>query len=236
VSPSTLAPASVAVADPATPADHHRSTPERDPEPNVRSADSAEKSASSDAPLGDLLRRAVDRDGAAWDALMNRFGQLVLRAGRKVGLNHADAADVAQLTWLRLLEHADQIREPDRLPAWLAMTARREGIRIAISTKRYVLCADPTTENGVERRGAAPDVYPVDGVYEPELEAALARLPERYQRLLRLMTGDDCPSYTDIARQLNLPVGSIGPMRMRALEMLRRAPELAGAAARPRAA
>ena len=228
-----MSPSSLALAETApSPTDHDRPDRERDPEPTFSPADSAGENAS----LGELLRRAVDHDQAAWHALTSRFGPLVLRAGRKLGLNHADAADVAQLTWLRLLEHADQIREPDRLPAWLAMTARREAIRIASSTNRYVLCADPTTEQGVERRGAMADVYPVDGVYEPELEAALARLPERYQRLLRLMTSDDCPSYTDIAQQLNLPVGSIGPMRMRALEMLRRTPELADPASRPRAA
>ena len=34
-----------------------------------------------------------------------------------------------------------------------------------------------------------------------------------------------CPSYTEIAETLNLPIGSIGPMRMRALQMLRRTPE-----------
>lgn len=175
--------------------------------------------------LGELLRRATERDWAAWNMLVSRFGWLVLRAGRRIGLNHADAADAAQLTWLRLLEHAHQIREPDRLPAWLTATARREGLRLATDAKRSILCADPTTENGVDRRGAVDDIYPVDGDYEPEVEQALARLPVRYQQLLRLLMSDDNPSYTEIAAQLHLPIGSIGPMRMRALQMLRRTPE-----------
>jgi RNA polymerase sigma factor (sigma-70 family) len=179
--------------------------------------------------LDELLRRAADRDWVAWDALVSRFERLVLHAGRRIGLNHADAADVAQLTWLRLLEHAHQIRQPDRLPAWLTATARREALRVAMSAKRYVLCADPTIENGVDSRGAVSDVYPVDGEYGPEVEEALARLPARYQQLLRLLMSDDCPSYADIARRMGLPIGSIGPMRMRALQMLRRTPEFADA-------
>jgi RNA polymerase sigma factor (sigma-70 family) len=177
----------------------------------------------SDQPVSELLRRAAQRDLAAWDVLVSRFGRLVIRVGRRVGLNDADAADVAQLTWIRLLEHARQIREPERLPAWLTSTARREAIRVAIDAKRYVLYADPTTENGVERRGSVSDVYPVDGDYGPEIEEALAQLPTRYQQLLRILTADDCPSYAEIANRMQMPIGSIGPMRMRALEMLRRA-------------
>jgi len=206
----------------------HRSVVLRSPDVVTESAGDRHPE-SYEPTVGDLLRRARERDFVAWDMLVRRFGQLVHRAGRRIGLNHADAADVAQLTWLRLLEHAHQIREPDRLPAWLAATARREGLRIATDATRYVLCADPTTENGVDRRGAVADVYPVDGDYEPEVEQALARLPHRYQQLLRLLMSDDCPSYTEIAARLRLPIGSIGPMRMRALQMLRRTPEFAGA-------
>jgi RNA polymerase sigma factor (sigma-70 family) len=161
--------------------------------------------------------------------LVGRFGRLVIRVGRRVGLNHADAADVAQLTWIRLLEHAHRIREPERLPAWLTSTARREAIRVAVDAKRYVLYADPTAENGVDRRGSVSDVYPVDGDYGAEVEEALGRLPTRYQQLLRLLTSDDCLSYAEIAARMRLPIGSIGPMRMRALEMLRRNLGLPGA-------
>ncbi|HEU4946131.1 MAG TPA: sigma-70 family RNA polymerase sigma factor [Kribbella sp.] len=167
---------------------------------------------------------------------MSRFDRLVLSAGRRIGLNHADAADAAQLTWLRLLEHAHQIREPECLPAWLAATARREALRIATDAKRFVLRADPTIENGVDRRGAVDDVYPADGHYGPELEEALGRLPAGYQDLLRLLMSDECPAYTEVAVQLHIPIGSIGPMRMRALAMLRRTPEFAGAMVSRRAA
>lgn len=138
------------------------------------------------------------------------------------GLNHADAADVAQLTWLRLLEHVHQIRDPLCLPAWLTSTARREALRVATRAKRYVLCEDPTTDNGLDRSGGVTDVYPVDGEYNPELEEALAGLPGQYQQLLRLLMSDERPDYTEIARRMGIAVGSIGPMRMRALRMLQR--------------
>jgi DNA-directed RNA polymerase specialized sigma24 family protein len=181
--------------------------------------DSAASPASSDDSLAGLLRRAGRRDWVAWQELMRRYGRLLTHTGRTMGLNDSDAADVAQLTWLRLWEHGHQIRDPERLPAWLVATARREALRVALSGKRYVLCADPATEHSAG--GAITDTYPVDGDYEPFLEEALAKLPAGYQRLIRLLMSDACPSYTEVARRLDLPIGSIGPMRMRALHMLR---------------
>ena len=175
-----------------------------------------------------LLRRACaeDEDPAAWNELSRRFGRLLLYTARKVGLNDSDAAEVVQQTWIRLWERGHQIRDPESLPAWLTATARRESLRMAISGKRYLLCADPATEHGERFPTAATDVYPIDGDYEPVLEQALTRLPALQQQLIRLLMSDTCPSYGEVAETLGLPVGSIGPMRMRALRTLRETPEL----------
>ena len=44
-------------------------------------------------------------------------------------LAESDAADVAQTTWLRLLEHIDRIEFPDRVGSWLA-AQRSAGRRV----------------------------------------------------------------------------------------------------------
>jgi hypothetical protein len=54
-------------------------------------------------------------------------------------LAESDAADVAQTTWLRLLEHIDRIQYPDRVGSWLAATARNECLRNLAAHKRVVL-------------------------------------------------------------------------------------------------
>ncbi|HEY2579369.1 MAG TPA: sigma-70 family RNA polymerase sigma factor [Streptosporangiaceae bacterium] len=176
--------------------------------------------------LDELLHRAARRDWAAWDELVKRFGRMVLYTAGAVGLNASDSSDAAQLTWLRLHEHIHEIREPEHLPAWLAVTARREALRIAFGAKRYVLCAEPDTVHNTRYRWSTTDVYPVEGDYSPAVEAALSNLPTRYEQLLRLLMCDDCPSYTEVAEKMSIPIGSIGPMRMRALQILRQALEL----------
>jgi RNA polymerase sigma factor (sigma-70 family) len=167
--------------------------------------------------LSDLLDAAVADDSRAWREIVRRFAGLVMHTARAHGLSHADAADVTQLTWLRLYEHAGRIREPNSLPSWLVSTARREAIRLGTKARKYVLCAEPCMDYG---EGAVTDNYPTDNGYEPATEQALANLPTRYETLLRLLMADEDLSYLDISRRMDVPVGSIGPMRMRALRLL----------------
>jgi len=65
----------------------------------------------------DLLEAVAAGDQGAWEAIVERFSGLVWATARAHRLSQADAADVAQTTWLRLVEHLDAIREPEALGA-----------------------------------------------------------------------------------------------------------------------
>jgi RNA polymerase sigma factor (sigma-70 family) len=177
------------------------------------------------ATIEDLIGRAKAGEPTAWQKIIGQYGRLVTYAAMTTGLSRSDAADAAQLTWLRLWEHGQQIREPDRLAAWLVSTARREAIRLSTVASRYVLCADPSNEYSHGWSRAARDTDPLDRNYDGIVEQALGRLPGRYQTLLRLLSSDFEPSYSEVANVMHLPIGSIGPMRMRAIRMLEKTPE-----------
>src|ERR671939_1184885 len=83
-----------------------------------------------------LLTRANDGDQEAWNAIVDRYTNLLWSVARGHRLGTADAADVVQTTWLRLVEHLQEIREPDRLTAWLITTARRENLRLVGLARR----------------------------------------------------------------------------------------------------
>jgi RNA polymerase sigma factor (sigma-70 family) len=176
-------------------------------------------------PASELLADASQGEWAAWDQIISRYGGLVIHTAMRAGLNHSDAADVAQLTWLQLWKHGHQVREPDRLAAWLVSTARREAIRVATAARKYLLCADPTGEHSMAHRTAVRDVYAVEQGYDWVVEQALDRLPARYRTLLRLLSCDLGLSYSEVADRMGIPIGSIGPMRMRAIRMLEKTPE-----------
>src|SRR3954463_4514973 len=79
--------------------------------------------------LAELVHAAADGDQEAWDALVDRVAGLVWAIARAHPLSPADAADVSQTTWLRLVEHLGRIRDPERVGAWLASTAPPQGLR-----------------------------------------------------------------------------------------------------------
>lgn len=79
----------------------------------------------------DLVGRARGGDRSAWDELVNRYLGLVWAIARDHGLADADAASAVQVTFLRLLEHLETIREPALVGQWLASTAEQECGRVA---------------------------------------------------------------------------------------------------------
>jgi RNA polymerase sigma factor (sigma-70 family) len=165
-----------------------------------------------------IAAAAAKGDTRAWAMLVDEFGGLVWAVVRAHRLSHADSADVAQATWLALVEHLGDLRDPERVGAWLAMTARRNCLRVLRSAKRQVPTGDDLPE-------PCEDVEVADDLMLEERDAALwravDRLPGRDQALLRLLVAEPQPSYQEISAALDMPIGSIGPTRARALERLR---------------
>ena len=197
---------------------------------DTQTAAKVRRDPSAEEAIAALVRAAGDGDQAAWTALVDRFSGLVWAVARAHRLSQADAGDVCQTTWLRLVEHLGSIREPARVGAWLSATARHECLRTLRKAGRAVpteldddQLADPHDDLGPELDDRL-DVAP----HEKALWKAFERLPERGQALLRVLMADPAPSYAEAAAALDMPIGSLGPTRARCLERLRNSPELAG--------
>jgi RNA polymerase sigma factor (sigma-70 family) len=177
---------------------------------------------------GVLVRRAAAGDQRAWDQLVQGYAGLVWAVARLHGLSASDAADVSQVTWLRLVEQVGRLRQPERLAAWLATTARRESARVARRAARQVGDGRDVADG--------PDDATADGRVELEerdalLRRAFAGLTPRCRELLGLLLADDNLSYAEVSQILEMPVGSIGPTRARCLACLRGAVSAAGVTA-----
>jgi RNA polymerase sigma factor (sigma-70 family) len=171
------------------------------------------------AQLGRLVAAARRGDHAAWEALVREFGGLVSGIARAHRLDDADVADVAQATWMTLLEHLGDLNDPACIGGWLATTARRECLRVLRRGQRVMFFGSEAPEHEDD------DTRPGDGLMAMERDQALwrsfARLRASDQALLRLLMAEPRPPYEEISATLDMPVGSIGPTRARALERLR---------------
>jgi RNA polymerase sigma factor (sigma-70 family) len=181
-----------------------------------------------DSVLADLVTRARHGDQQAWDTLVERYAPLVWSICRRYRLSWADADDVGQTVWLRLVSRLDQVRDPAALTGWIATTTRRECGKACRATRPghpagWELSIDTIPDAGTESAEAqllAAERYAA-------LRQAFSCLPPRDQRLLAMLIEDPPVPYAQISARLGIPPGSIGPTRRRCLHKLRCHPAVA---------
>lgn len=180
--------------------------------------------------LNNCLESARAGDDRAWRQLVDGHSGLVWSIIRGFRFDYDTSHDVFQTVWLRLAENLDRIREPDRLASWLGQTTRNQCVGITRQRARVVPAAEVMDE-GRPLDHELP-LFPQPGErLERDLDrmavaAAYDRLGQRCRVLLSLLLADPPVPYSEIAKILNLAVGSIGPTRARCLESLRNSPEI----------
>lgn len=165
-----------------------------------------------------LLCRIAAGDDATWRQVVRQYEGLLRGSARAVLRNDADVDEAVQRTWILLLNHADRILEADRLPGWLATTARREALAIVRSQQRSIPSEDVGERAGVDDLDLATDLMRAE--LEEALHDAVNALPATQQLLVRALLREPA-SYDDLSRELGIPRGSLGPLRGRAVRTLR---------------
>lgn len=179
-----------------------------------------------------LIARCRQGEAAAWSALVKRHQRLVYAVVMRIGLDQHSAADVFQTVFERLLKHLPRIVDPTRLQGWMAVTAKREALLHLRRSRRTVSMSrdDDDSAGAQDSEWDFADDAPLPGDALEELQQldslrhALDRLDERSRSFLLLLfrADDEKLGYDEIARQMGMPVGSIGPTRARCLEKLRK--------------
>lgn len=166
-------------------------------------------------------------DSSAMATLVDEVTPLLWHTARAQGADATTAEDVVQTTWLRLVEHSNDIADPQAVLQWLLMTTKREAWN-AVKRGRRTIPREPWHEPIDADPASVPTMVDPAGATEAaELASAVwqhvAQLPERCQQLLRLVAFVDRPDYSAVSAALGIPVGSIGPTRGRCLAKLRTA-------------
>jgi RNA polymerase sigma factor (sigma-70 family) len=175
----------------------------------------------------DLVTRARTGDQQAWDALVERYAPLVWAICRRYRLRAADAQDVGQSVWLRLVQQLGNLRDPAALPGWLSTTTQRECARVLRAARPQAVALVPDAGNIADEQAEIPEQELLAAERRATLREALTRLPPRGRQLFTLLTHDPPVPYAQISATLGIPVGSIGPLRGRYLHKLRSHPALA---------
>jgi RNA polymerase sigma factor (sigma-70 family) len=157
------------------------------------------------APDAALVHRfARDRDEAAFAALADRHGPMVLGVACRVVRDYHTAEDVFQATFLLLARHARRLRHPAAVPAWLHHTAHHLALTALRARKRR--------ERAEARAPQRTTGSPLDELSSRELLAVLdeelRRLPEAF-RLPLILCCLEGRSLDEAATLLGWSVGSV---------------------------
>ncbi len=161
-----------------------------------------------------------DGDSRAMDDLVRLMTPVLWHVVRAYGLDRTLTEDVIQTTWLQLVRGQRSISEPRAVSAWLTTTARREAWRASKAQNRVDTTETDALDTLLPEQESAEHHAAVRDE-QRRLWSAVTLLPERCQRLLRVIAFEERPDYARLAADLAMPVGSIGPTRQRCLAKLR---------------
>jgi RNA polymerase sigma factor (sigma-70 family) len=168
--------------------------------------------------VADLLLAAADGDQHAWAELVDRYTTLVTAVVSGYRLQESDAADVVQNTWLRLLTYSATIREPEKLGGWLATTARREALGLIRRARAEM--ASASAGDALVDSAPSPEETVVTAETHAAVRAAAGELTGRRRLLVDVLFYQPPQSYEEVSRRTGMPIGSIGPTRLRILQEL----------------
>ncbi len=174
-----------------------------------------------------LVAACLKGEEEAWSALVDKYKNLIYAIALRYGASSSEAADIFQAVWLDAYSELDKLRKTGSVRAWL-ITVTRNKCYHAMQRKRRIAARMSDAGDDLE---AYSDLT-IDPVAIEDLERdqlvrdAVGKLPPRCRELVRLLFYEEPPiPYKEVASRLGLAIGSIGFIRGRCLQKLRRSLE-----------
>jgi len=165
-----------------------------------------------------LVAACLAGDESAWTEVWSRYGSLVKAVALRAGCDGEEARDVVQKVALIALQSLSRLKEPGKLPGWLAGVARFQALEMIRQRRRGEEIQESSLVYHVEHAD--------DLARDQELAAlrqVFVRLDPRCKRMLTRLDLEDPPaSYKEVSLDEGLASTSIGPIRRRCLRRLKK--------------
>ena len=171
-----------------------------------------------------LVKECLNGSEQAWAALIDKYKNLIYSIPVKMGM-HEDAADIFQSVCLDLLSDLPRLREPRALPKWLMQACYHKCLQYRRKSGKQCAAPDADAEDipADLELASLPDHMLCELEREQMVRDALVELSPRCERMVRMLFFENPPRpYQEIARELDLATGSLGFIRGRCLEKLKK--------------
>ena len=171
----------------------------------------------------EIISRCRKGERRAWEELVRRYQGLIYSVGVRSGLGEEASADLFQNVCLILVKKLGTLKKEATITAWIVTTTKREAWRLS---KQFASRKEERTE------GSLTDLPTEKPLQDEELmrlekarmvrEGSVGLDSKCGKTISSLFLENREISYKKLAKELKVPVSSIGPMRMRCLERLRK--------------
>ncbi len=173
------------------------------------------------SPDSRLVQECLKGKESAWSALIGKYKNLIFSIPMKYGFSEEDSADIFQAVCMDLLAELPLLRKPDALGGWLIQVTRNKCYHRKQEQQRYRI--QEIGDYEPYGSGEAPENLVSQVQQEQLLREALLELSPRCQQLVHMLFFETpARPYQQVAKDLRLAPGSIGFIRRRCLDKLRK--------------
>jgi RNA polymerase sigma factor (sigma-70 family) len=169
-----------------------------------------------------LVRECLDGGEEAWCALISKYKNLIFSIPMKYGFSSDDSTDIFQAVCLELLSELPKLRKVKALPKWIMQITAHKCFHRKQQERRTEV-SDPNDKQFEKSTPARAEEILREAEDEQGLRQAMSELSPRCRQLVQMLFYDEpARPYQEIAETLGIAVGSIGFIRQRCLERLRK--------------
>ena len=174
----------------------------------------------------ELVERALAGQEAAFQQLMQKYQRALYHHIRRIVRERQELEDLVQESFIKAFGALDSYSSQYAFSTWLYKIATNHSIDFLRKKKLSTMSIDApvrTKEGEVEYElpdsTYRPDRHIVEDQRKTIIQAAIDNLPEKYHRVIVMRHQQD-KSYEEIARELDLPLGTVKAHIFRARELL----------------
>ncbi|MAO09145.1 MAG: RNA polymerase subunit sigma-70 [Alteromonas sp.] len=144
---------------------------------------------------------------AAFRELVRLYKERLYWHIRKIVLNHDDADDVLQNTFIKIFKNIDHFKGDSKLYTWMYRIATNESITfINRRAKRYKISSEEVQERAIEN--LTTDVYFEGDEIQWKLQKAISKLPQKQQLVFKMKYFEEL-TYEELSEILETSVGGL---------------------------
>jgi RNA polymerase sigma factor (sigma-70 family) len=171
----------------------------------------------------ELVRGCLRHSEEHWSQLVDKYKNLIFSIPIRYGCSRDEAADIFQAVCLDLIQELPKLRDPKALPKWLMQVTVHKCFHWKRHGQRMVSQDDDAAEIPEASIPAEVESALHEVQEEQKLREALAAMPSRCRELIRMLFYEEPKrSYQEVACSLGLATGSIGLLRQKCLDRLRK--------------